>query len=102
MMRTKLVDAHQRTHASRVPTLLRDIKVGRYTVFESAIEVEHMEGRMRFLARRACAYDYESKVVGANELRKYMGKFDLYPNDVQLLIAGVRAAWNLPPEAVAI
>ncbi|KAK0585941.1 hypothetical protein LWI29_036620 [Acer saccharum] len=80
----------------------RESRVAAQRITEDDIEEEHRAARIPFSAERICIYDVEPKVVGPDEIMRYMRRFDLDSNEVSLIPAEGRAAWNPPPGHVAI
>ncbi|KAK0586984.1 hypothetical protein LWI29_015697 [Acer saccharum] len=80
----------------------RESRVAAQRIIEDDIEEEHRAARIPFSPERICIYDVEPNVVGPDEIMRYMRRFDLDSNEISLIPAEGRAAWNPPPGHVAI
>ncbi|KAK0585507.1 hypothetical protein LWI29_029583 [Acer saccharum] len=80
----------------------RESRVAAQRIIEDDIEEEHRAARIPFSPERICIYDVEPNVVGPDEITRYMRRFDLDSNEISLIPAEGRAAWNPPPGHVAI
>ncbi|KAK0592892.1 hypothetical protein LWI29_027323 [Acer saccharum] len=83
--------------ASRAP---RESLLDAQTTVDSDVE-DHQRDRLYFSLDRPCSFDTEVNVVGEDELRKYMSRFEI-PDSVTLMLPGDRAVWNPPKNTVAI
>ncbi|KAK0570577.1 hypothetical protein LWI29_003400 [Acer saccharum] len=75
----------------------RESRVAAQRIIEDDIEEEHRAARIPFSPERICVYDVEPNVVGPDEITRYMQRFDLDSNEISLIPAEGRAAWNPPP-----
>ena len=66
------------------------------------MDKEHRAARLVFSPDQPCAYDVEPNMVGLSEASKYIGRFDLDTDRVQLSPTEGRTAWNPPPGMVAV
>ncbi|KAK0570635.1 hypothetical protein LWI29_004190 [Acer saccharum] len=80
----------------------RESRVATQRIVEDDIEQEHRAIRIPFSPEQICIYDVEPNVVGPDEIIRYMRRFDLDSNEISLIPAEGRAAWNPPPGHVAI
>ncbi|KAK0575371.1 hypothetical protein LWI29_038014 [Acer saccharum] len=80
----------------------RESRVVAQRIIEDDIEEEHRAARIPFSPERICIYDVEPNVVGPDEITRYMRRFDLDSNEISLIPAEGRAAWNPPPGHVAV
>ena len=71
---------------------LLESRVGAQRVVEGDIEDEHRAARIPFSLERICVYDIEPNVVGLDEIKKYMRRFDLDGDVILLIPADGRAA----------
>ena len=80
----------------------RESQVAAQRIIEDNIEEEHRTARIPFSPEQICIYDVEPNVVGPEEVTRYMRRFDLDSDEISLIPAEGRAAWNPPPGHVAV
>ena len=83
-------------------SLSRESRVAAQRITEDDIEEEHRAARIPFSPEHICIYDVEPNVVGPEEVMKYMRRFNLDSDQISLVSAEGRAAWNPSPGHVAV
>ena len=90
------------THKVYKDSYSRESRVATQRIVEDDIEEEHRVARIPYSPEQICIYDVEPNVVDPEKVIRYMRRFDLDSNEISLIPAEGRAAWNPPPSHVAV